>query len=437
MPFSPRKNLRLITLVALGILGLLVYSTYVFTQPIYASIIPTLILIAAVCGMVGILPRPKFPPKQLAIYLTIHAFSILLALHFWGRTSDRVIFPSLPHLPGDILLTIGMGIFTILWPFIVSLRFLQRRIVEVTVILIVLITVEVLAVEIFFRWPYSQRNILGAHPNGAYSVTNLPRQHMGTLDMEQIQPKPDGVLRILFIGDSYTWGGGLYPHERFAEVIGEISPEYIETVTLSKHGGSTHEQLAWWREYGIGVEADLVIVSVVSNDPDLKFNQQSDAILRPILTRLLPKSHFAYFLDSRNIGVEQPEEKLTYEEWQQAMFDSQLNQALWQIVVKQLYWEIRLAGAEAWAYIIPFSYPNERNLTYTARSFEVFQKAGFRTVDLQPAFDEFKGDREGSEFWVTVTDPHLNAEVNRWMAGVMWADINNLILDKSVVGGLE
>lgn len=88
--------------------------------------------------------------------------------------------------------------------------------------------------------------------------------------------KPKNVYRILVIGDSYTWGAGLPLNKRYSHFIEDglnkkNSSKYIfETVVFSYGGGfiDNYEELI--KRYTERVEADLVIIGIMYNDPNRK-----------------------------------------------------------------------------------------------------------------------------------------------------------------------
>ena len=89
--------------------------------------------------------------------------------------------------------------------------------------------------------------------------------------------KPDGVLRILHLGDSVPFGYLLEDYNlTFPAIIEKILEERtgdnIETVNLGVGGYSTWQENILFQREGIKYEPDLVILSFVLNDATNKFN---------------------------------------------------------------------------------------------------------------------------------------------------------------------
>jgi hypothetical protein len=86
-------------------------------------------------------------------------------------------------------------------------------------------------------------------------------------------PKPAGGRRVLMIGDSFTFGMGVDDDEIAAvrlegalrEVCGDPGIEVVNTGVPSY---GTSQELATLERYGLPLQPDVVVLSVVSNDAD-------------------------------------------------------------------------------------------------------------------------------------------------------------------------
>jgi lysophospholipase L1-like esterase len=101
---------------------------------------------------------------------------------------------------------------------------------------------------------------------------------MGLRDRE-IGPRKTGVARILFLGDSVTFGHVL-PIE--ATFVRQLEREFarrghpVEVVNAGVYGWSTRQEFLFYQEYGERLEADLVLLGFVLNDVrELKNNIDS------------------------------------------------------------------------------------------------------------------------------------------------------------------
>jgi carbamoyltransferase len=96
---------------------------------------------------------------------------------------------------------------------------------------------------------------------GSYVVTN----GLGfRSDWEFSKEKKAGKPRILFFGDSYTAGDLCSNHERFSEKIGEALGAEVFNYGLS--GSGTDQQLLAFEKYAKDVEADLIVLCVLSEN---------------------------------------------------------------------------------------------------------------------------------------------------------------------------
>jgi len=93
---------------------------------------------------------------------------------------------------------------------------------------------------------------------------------MGFRGREVVSPKPEGVFRILFLGDSCTALGRPTPYPMLAEqrLNEELGTDELrfESVIMAVAGYTTHQGLVAARKYGIYVEADLAFVTFGWND---------------------------------------------------------------------------------------------------------------------------------------------------------------------------
>ncbi len=97
-------------------------------------------------------------------------------------------------------------------------------------------------------------------------LTRFRTNSFGLRDDETTLKKPDGVYRILVVGDSYTQGQGVEQHEIFSHVVEEemVSPEGFKRTEIIQCGVSAwgpDEEIAWIEDRGLAFEPDLVILA--------------------------------------------------------------------------------------------------------------------------------------------------------------------------------
>ena len=86
-------------------------------------------------------------------------------------------------------------------------------------------------------------------------------------------PKPDGVYRVLILGDSHAFGWAIPEDETVAAQLEEVleaeaSPA-VEVINAGVPGFSAYQEAAWLAAYGAGLEPNCVIVLFVANDMGL------------------------------------------------------------------------------------------------------------------------------------------------------------------------
>ena len=91
----------------------------------------------------------------------------------------------------------------------------------------------------------------------------------GLKDDEVVKNKPEGVYRVIILGDSYVEGWGAGQEEGFVEVAEAILNEEGEEVEVINAGVSSYTpilELEYLRAKGLSFKPDLVIVMVDPND---------------------------------------------------------------------------------------------------------------------------------------------------------------------------
>lgn len=99
-----------------------------------------------------------------------------------------------------------------------------------------------------------------------HKVTN---NKLGFREREFAIPKPDGLYRVMVLGDSLTWGEGLPVEERYTDVLQRRlgAGDSVEILNFGVDGYPTTKERDLLYEYIDAVEPDLVVVGFCSNDP--------------------------------------------------------------------------------------------------------------------------------------------------------------------------
>lgn len=273
-----------------------------------------------------------------------------------------------------------------------------------------------------------KRHVLGAYPITALPELNQPLNSWDFPDVEHRIEKPEGTIRVIILGDSLTAGSGLWYKDRYAGLLQEKAGEDVEIIVLANPGASTAHQLIYWEVVGRQLEADIVIVGVVTNDPDMGLVAQEPD--ETYFVRFFPDSQFARFLDYQiNRWRDRAGQRYSYGQWESDLYTDEATQTAWKATLRELYQSITATGAEAWAYtlISPFDYSNpEIEETYRTRYEQLesaFREAGFRTTNLYTAYRERFDDTYFRELWVLPNDGHPDDVVNAFYAEAIWQDL--------------
>lgn len=98
------------------------------------------------------------------------------------------------------------------------------------------------------------------------------------LKNEEISPKRQNELRILFLGDSLVWSATTSSGELYTTLIESrlneklrVVNKRIEVINGGVPGYTTYQELEFLKIYGFGMEPDLVILGFVFNDLYYKY----------------------------------------------------------------------------------------------------------------------------------------------------------------------
>lgn len=100
-------------------------------------------------------------------------------------------------------------------------------------------------------------------PNGKAFVSFNADGIRGTKDYTKI--KPPNTLRILVIGDSYSFGEGVNDDETYSHYIETLLPN-SEVLNLSVHGYGIDQMLLRLKRDGVPYKPDIIIFAFIEND---------------------------------------------------------------------------------------------------------------------------------------------------------------------------
>ncbi len=73
------------------------------------------------------------------------------------------------------------------------------------------------------------------------------------------------TFKILFLGDSMTFGEGVAAGHRFSDLIGK-ELDNVSVINAGVPGYGVHQMYAWLRDHGLGFRPDLVVYAIIPDD---------------------------------------------------------------------------------------------------------------------------------------------------------------------------
>lgn len=117
---------------------------------------------------------------------------------------------------------------------------------------------------------YHQPHTSGQSHLGGPDAGTIEINSLGLRDREVAAAKPEGVKRVLVFGDSYAFGVGVDSKNVFSarleERLAASASQPIEVVNMGVSGYSTDQEYLLFRERGLDLDPDLVVLIVCHND---------------------------------------------------------------------------------------------------------------------------------------------------------------------------
>lgn len=197
-----------------------------------------------------------------------------------------------------------------------TLKFLYARpefLTNIILLLIFLVAFFLLG-EIIMRLFFSEMiyNEYGHGPGSEMIIEKAEYNSLGYRGPEPNMIKDKDTYRILFLGDSFTYGSGIknledtYPYLVQNE-LSKTNARRIESVVMAKSGYSTLDELKVLKETGLKFKPDLIIIGYFLNDAEGEGSRKGYenmfyshyTIPYEIGSIMYRYSFFYYFLESR------------------------------------------------------------------------------------------------------------------------------------------
>lgn len=269
--------------------------------------------------------------------------------------------------------------------------------------------------EVVHAFPDDPRGYFDPGATLTYRINSL-----GFRGPETTRHKPEGVFRILALGDSFTFGTGVRAEDTFAAALearlgaGGGAPRF-EVLNLGVMGYATVNEVALLRQVGLGYEPDLVLIcfflndtvsgpthalfNVAPRDDALAALARRSRLVDQLLWTIERRRQTAELLDTyrRSFEPDAPGWVQARHELESAASLARAEGFAAALVIFPVLWDL---GDD-----YPFAEIHRRVAAFA-------EGAGLPTLDLLPAFAGY----EGPELWVHPTNQHPN-EIGHAIAG--------------------
>lgn len=108
-------------------------------------------------------------------------------------------------------------------------------------------------------------NVDGIHNRSGSFESTFTTNSLGLRDREYALEKPEGVSRIVVVGDSFTWGYGVNDGAIFTEQL-ERELANWEVINLGVTAFNLKQEAAYFERLGAQFDPDLLLVAFAQND---------------------------------------------------------------------------------------------------------------------------------------------------------------------------
>jgi lysophospholipase L1-like esterase len=328
------------------------------------------------------------------------------------------------------------------------------------------------AVRIFAPQALTSDVIMG-DPDVDYRLRPNARGHMSSPEYSadirinslgfrgaEISPvKRPGMTRVLFLGDSFTFGHGLSENETLPYLVGrDLEHNYpgkFEVINGGVYGYSTADELNFLKKFGVPLQPDVVVTLLMTNDFDdnvvgyklgsggelIKQKTSSDYTRSRRITRFIPganwlraHSHLFKFLGVRLLPVltsgklpaadEQanagPKQLSSYPEFQPQFYEARGGPfEVTRAILAEMARTAQTVGARSLLLTLGGAYEfrdgrlQPEAMVFHSRSGRAALRSGFsRTLALSPLLSRYRGQ----ELLFFPKDTHWTATATQFVA---------------------
>ena len=108
-------------------------------------------------------------------------------------------------------------------------------------------------------------NTQGQHNEQGKFESRFTTNAFGLRDTDHTLEKPEGIDRIVVLGDSFAWGFGVDDGEIFTDYL-EAALDKTEVINLGVTAYGITQEIAYLRRLGLKFDPDMVLLALVMND---------------------------------------------------------------------------------------------------------------------------------------------------------------------------
>lgn len=312
-------------------------------------------------------------------------------------------------------------------------RFFPKRAARVRLILgnflvfLCFLGAVVLVAESYLRFVAVETDSFGMSlPARRWFALHTRLNSLGCRDKEWSANKSQGVRRIAFLGDSFTYGWGIEnPNDRFGDLIqarfDAIKPGSVDVMNVAKPGWGTSDQINPLMSMIEGYGVDEVVLCHVPNDIEKLLPISED--FNPIR----PPSPGFFNLDSsplmdhlyRRVYLPRVPTVRGYHDW---LADGYADPAVWNLQTENFQRMVELCrerGVTFRVALLPFLRTQGSKFDQHAIHEKLqneFQANQIVVVDLQ----DVSREHAAAELVVNTVDPHPNELAHQFFAERIW-----------------
>ena len=263
------------------------------------------------------------------------------------------------------------------------------------------------------------------YPNkeGYYYGVDVKTNSLGLRDYEYSSEKPKNIKRIIFLGDSFTFGWGVPLDKLYSKQVEKMlnrKQKKIEVINLGIGNYNSIMELELLKQKGLMLDPDMVVLMYFVND-----TEPVPRIKSKIEYLLFKHSYFMAFLFDRFVRLKTSLDKNF--EWSQYYLslysqENSENLARNKEAIKELIEICKRNGIKLLIVNIPELRMLEEYQFHQATMYieTLATEGGVPFLDLLPSLVGHKAE----SLWVSVEDPHASAFANGIIAKQIYKKIS-------------